>query len=174
MNKFFLTVHVLAAILCVGPVTVAASMFPPIGRKMLSAETPAVGGLDVLHRITRVYAWAGLAVPVFGFAVAGGQHVMDEAWLISSIVLTLAAALVLAFLVVPAQSAVLAAAHRIAKALPRAKRRGRIDPRRQRACRAGARERREIAPGAHVVDRRHPAFVHVLHRRAERAICHGV
>jgi hypothetical protein len=110
MNKFFLTVHVLAAILCVVPVTVAASMFPPIGRKMLSAETPAVGGLDVLHRITRVYAWAGLAVPVFGFAVAGGQHVMDEAWLISSIVLTLAAALVLAFLVVPAQSAVLAAA----------------------------------------------------------------
>jgi hypothetical protein len=38
------------------------------------------------------------------------MHVMDEAWLIVSIVLTLAAALVLAFLVVPEQSAVLAAA----------------------------------------------------------------
>lgn len=110
MNKFFLTIHVLAAILCVGPVTVAASMFPPIARKVLSAESPDAGGLDVLHRITRVYAWAGLAVPVFGFAVAGGMQVMDEAWLIISIVLTLAAALVLAFLVVPAQSAVLAVA----------------------------------------------------------------
>jgi uncharacterized membrane protein len=111
MNKFFLTVHVLAAILCVGPVTVAASMFPPIARRMLGAEAPDAGGLQVLHRITRVYAWAGLAVPVFGFAVAGDMQVMDEAWLIISIVLTLAAALVLAFLVVPAQSAVLAVAH---------------------------------------------------------------
>jgi uncharacterized membrane protein len=110
MTKFFLTVHVLAAILCVGPVTVAASMFPPIARRMLGAETPDAGGLQVLHRITRVYAWAGLAVPVFGFAVAGGMQVMDEAWLIVSIVLTLAAAIVLAFLVVPAQSAVLAVA----------------------------------------------------------------
>jgi len=110
MNKFFLTVHILAAILCVGPVTVAASMFPPIARRMLAAETPDPGGLQVLHRITRVYAWASLAVPLFGFALAGGIGVMDEAWLIVSIVLTLLAALVLAFLVVPAQSRVLAAA----------------------------------------------------------------
>ncbi|NIK59739.1 hypothetical protein [Kribbella shirazensis] len=116
MNKFFLTVHILAAILCVGPVTVAASMFPPIARRMLSAETPEAGGLEVLHRITRVYAWASLAVPVFGFAVAGGMKVMDEAWLIVSIVLTLAAALVLAFLIVPAQSAVLAVAGGTAEA----------------------------------------------------------
>ena len=107
MNKFFLTVHVLAAILCVGPVTVAASMFPPIARKLLILDEPDVGGLGVLHRITRVYGWAGLAVPVFGFAVAGGMHVMDEAWLIVSIVLTLAAALVLAFLVVPVQASIL-------------------------------------------------------------------
>lgn len=125
MNKFFLTVHILAAILCVGPVTVAASMFPPLARRMLTAETPQADSLDVLHRITRVYAWASLAVPVFGFAVAGGMQVMDEAWLIVSIVLTLAAGLVLAFLVVPAQSAVLAAAGGTAEArsgvLPKAK-----------------------------------------------------
>lgn len=29
MTKFLLSLHVLAAILAVGPVTVAASMFPP-------------------------------------------------------------------------------------------------------------------------------------------------
>jgi hypothetical protein len=108
MNKFFLTVHILAAIICVGPVTVAASMFPPVARRMLAAETPETGSLTVLHRITRVYAVAGLAVPVFGFALAGDSGVMDEAWLIVSIVLTLLAALVLAFLVLPAQSRVLA------------------------------------------------------------------
>ena len=108
MNKFFLTVHILAAILCVGPVTVATSMFPSIAKRALTAETPDAGGLQVLHRITNVYAWASLAVPVFGFALAGSMHVMGEAWLIISIVLTLAAALVLAFLVAPAQSSVLA------------------------------------------------------------------
>jgi hypothetical protein len=125
MNKIFLTLHILAAIVCVGPVTVAASMFPPIARRMLTAEAPQPGGLEVLHRITRVYAWASLAVPFFGFAVAGGMHVMDEAWLIVSIVLTLVAALWLAFLVVPAQSAVLAVADGTAEArsglLPKAK-----------------------------------------------------
>ncbi|MFD7155072.1 hypothetical protein ACFV9C_10750 [Kribbella sp. NPDC059898] len=110
MNKFFLIVHILAAILTVGPITIAASMFPPLVKKMLTAETPDAGGLQVLHRITQVYAWASLAVPLFGFALAGSMHVMGEAWLIISIVLTLAAALVLAYLVVPAQSAVLAVA----------------------------------------------------------------
>ncbi|GAA1162410.1 hypothetical protein GCM10009630_70820 [Kribbella jejuensis] len=110
MNKFFLIVHILAAILCVGPITVAASMYPPLAKKMLAAQTPDAGGLQVLHRITTVYAWASLVVPLFGFALAGSMHVMGEAWLIISIVLTLAAALVLAYLVVPAQSAVLAVA----------------------------------------------------------------
>ncbi len=125
MNKFFLIVHVLAAILCVGPITVAASMYPPLAMKLLTAETPDAGALQVLHRITNVYGWASLAVPLFGFALAGSMHVMGEAWLIISIVLTLAAALVLAYLVVPAQSAVLAVAGGTAEerstVLPKAK-----------------------------------------------------
>ncbi|WP_427893299.1 DUF2269 family protein [Kribbella sp. GL6] len=125
MNKFFLIVHILAAILTVGPITVAASMYPPLAKKLLTAETPDAGGLQVLHRITQVYAWASLAVPLFGFALAGSMHVMGEAWLIISIVLTLAAALVLPYLVVPAQSAVLAVAggtqEERARVLPKAK-----------------------------------------------------
>lgn len=121
MNKFFLTVHILAAILCVGPVTIAASMFPPIARRTLAADGADAGSLQVLHRITRIYAWASLAVPVFGFALAGSMQVMDEAWLIVSIVLTLIAALVLAFLVVPAQAAVLAATDATPGALSKAK-----------------------------------------------------
>ncbi|NUR94840.1 MAG: hypothetical protein HOV67_06210 [Kribbellaceae bacterium] len=134
MNKFFLIVHILAAILCVGPITVAASMYPPLAKKLLASDTTATtaateatgaGGLQVLHRITTVYAWASLVVPLFGFALAGSMHVMGEAWLIISIVLTLAAALVLAYLVVPAQSAVLAVAGGTAEersaVLPKAK-----------------------------------------------------
>jgi hypothetical protein len=110
MNKFLLSVHVLAAIIFVGPVTIAASMFPPIARRTLLAEAPDAAVLAVLHRISRVYAIGGLAVPVFGLAVAGGMGVLGDYWLIISMILTLVAAALLAFVVIPTQSRVLAAA----------------------------------------------------------------
>ncbi len=109
MNKFLLSVHVLAAIIFVGPVTIAASMFPPIARRTLLAEAPDAAVLGVLHRISRVYAIGGLTVPVFGLAVAGGMGVLGDYWLIISMVLTLVAAALLAFVVIPTQSRVLAA-----------------------------------------------------------------
>ncbi|RZT17335.1 putative integral membrane protein DUF2269 [Kribbella sp. VKM Ac-2569] len=110
MNKFLLSVHVLAAIIFVGPVTIAASMFPPIARRTLLAEAPDAAVLAVLHRISKVYAIGGLAVPVFGLAVAGGMGVLGDYWLIISMILTLVAAALLAFVVIPTQSRVLAAA----------------------------------------------------------------
>jgi uncharacterized membrane protein len=110
MNKFLLSVHVLAAIIFVGPVTVAASMFPPLARRTLASDQPDTGVLKVLHRISRGYAVGGLTVPVFGIAVAAGLGVLTDYWLIVSMVLTAAAAAVLAFVVLPAQGRVLAAA----------------------------------------------------------------
>ncbi|MET8565823.1 hypothetical protein ABZV75_36670 [Streptomyces flaveolus] len=118
MTKFLLAVHVIAAILAVGPVAVAASMFPQAARR---APTTRPGGDDghgdgtpdptatlaLLHRICRVYAVVGVVVPVFGFATASEMGVLGSAWLIVSIVLTALAALVLAALVLPAQSALL-------------------------------------------------------------------
>lgn len=107
MTKFLLAVHVLAAIVAIGPVTVAASMFPPAARRVLAApdDVRAAGTLELLHRICRVYAVVGVVVPVFGFATAGQMGVMGNAWLITSIALTALAALVLAALVLPRQSA---------------------------------------------------------------------
>ncbi len=105
MTKFFLALHVLAAVVAVGPVTVAASMFPPALRRTHSdpEDRDTRTTLRVLHRICRVYAAVGLAVPVFGFATASALGVLGDAWLIISIVLTAAAAAVLAFLLLPAQ-----------------------------------------------------------------------
>ncbi|MEV5753137.1 hypothetical protein AB0L00_35420 [Actinoallomurus sp. NPDC052308] len=110
MTKILLILHVLAAVIAVGPVTVAGSMFPAAARKAAGAPdaTEAVAAVRLLHRICRVYAVVGLAVPVFGFATAGSLHVLGTAWLIVSIVLTGVAALVLALLVLPAQENVLA------------------------------------------------------------------
>ncbi len=109
MNKFLLSVHVLAAIIFVGPVTVAASMFPPIARRILTSDEPDTGVLRLLHRISRGYAIGGLTVPVFGLAVGAGLGVLGDYWLIISMVLTIAAAGVLAFVVLPGQGRVLAA-----------------------------------------------------------------
>lgn len=106
MNKFLLSLHVLAAIIAVGPVAVAASMFPRALRR--AQEGPeAVASLHVLHRVCRVYAGVGIAVPVFGFATASNMRVLGSAWLVTAIGLTAVAAAVLALWILPAQQAAL-------------------------------------------------------------------
>ncbi|WP_405983726.1 protease [Streptomyces sp. NBC_00872] len=109
MTKFLLAVHVLAAIVAIGPVTVAASMFPPTVRRALAepGDRQAVAWVRLLHRICRVYAVIGLTVPVFGFATASSMGVLGDTWLIVSIVLTAFAAIALGALVLPRQEALL-------------------------------------------------------------------
>ncbi|MFF3320520.1 hypothetical protein ACFYV5_34190 [Streptomyces sp. NPDC003035] len=124
MTKLLLSIHVLAAILVVGPITVAASLFPRYARQATSGDGD--GGRDgnedggggdrsrdsavaaVLHRICRGYAIAGVAVPVFGIATAVQLGVLTDAWLISSLVLTAAAAAVLILAILPRQQRMLA------------------------------------------------------------------
>jgi hypothetical protein len=102
VTKVLLSLHVLAAILAVGPVTVAASMFPAALRRGDADQ------LRLLHRICRVYAGVGIAVPVFGFATASSLGALGDAWLIVSIALTALAAAVLVFQVLPGQDKLLA------------------------------------------------------------------
>ncbi|MBO4256851.1 DUF2269 family protein [Streptomyces griseorubiginosus] len=106
MTKLLLTLHVLAAIVAVGPVTVAASMFPPAARRAGEGES-AVGTLRLLHRICRLYSAAGVAVPAFGFATAAAMGVLGSGWLIASITLTAVAAGLLIAFVLPRQDEIL-------------------------------------------------------------------
>ncbi|MFD9038557.1 protease [Streptomyces bottropensis] len=110
MTKFLLSLHVLAAIIAVGPVTVAASMFPPSARKALAepGSERAVAAVRLLHRICRVYGGVGIAVPVLGFATAMSMGVLNDTWLIVSMLLTALAAMVLLALVLPRQEEILA------------------------------------------------------------------
>jgi hypothetical protein len=103
VTKTLLSLHVLAAIIAIGPVTVAAGMFPAAARR----AGPADPVLRNLHRICRVYAVLGVLVPVFGLATASSLGVLTDAWLIVSMVLTAVAAATLAFLILPGQAAVL-------------------------------------------------------------------
>lgn len=109
MTKLLLSIHVLAAILAIGPVAVAASMFPAAVRRA-HEQPPGDGAATVrtLHRICRVYAAVGVVVPVFGLATASSLGVLGDAWLIASLVLTTLAAAVLVALVLPGQDAAVA------------------------------------------------------------------
>ncbi|MEU9183102.1 protease [Streptomyces sp. NPDC048484] len=111
MTKLLLVLHVLVAIVAVGPVTVAASMFPPSARRALAdpGDPRATETVRLLHRICRVYAAVGIAVPVLGFATALSMGVLSDAWLVVSMVLTGIAAAVLLALVLPRQEELLEA-----------------------------------------------------------------
>ncbi len=78
-------------------------MFPATLRRALGdpSDGEARTTLRTLHRICRVYAAVGIAVPLFGLAPAGSLGVMGDGWLIASIVLTTAAVAVLAVLILP-------------------------------------------------------------------------
>ncbi|CAL9449522.1 MULTISPECIES: hypothetical protein [unclassified Streptomyces] len=116
MTKLLLSVHVLAAILAVGSIAVAASLFPRFAKQAV-AEGPqgeggdekgkAVGIAAFLHRICRVYAVAGLVVPVFGLATGAQMGVLGDAWLITSMILTALTAFLLAMAIIPGQERML-------------------------------------------------------------------
>lgn len=109
MTKLFLSLHVVAGILFIGPVTVAVSLFPryarlaadPIGR---ASAWPV---LRLLRRISVLYAVFGISVPVLGLVTATTLGVLGDAWVLVSIALTLAAGLLLALRILPAQDALL-------------------------------------------------------------------
>ena len=111
MTVVLLSVHVLAAIIFIGPVTVAASLFPRYARTAVTAgdereRDRARAALDLLHRISRVYAVLGVSVPVFGIATAVQLDVLTDVWLIVSLLLTVGAAALLALVVLPRQASV--------------------------------------------------------------------
>ncbi|GAA2816329.1 DUF2269 family protein [Saccharopolyspora taberi] len=114
MTKLLLSVHVLAAILAIGPIAVAASLFPRCFRS--TGEDGMNRGTAVfLHRICRVYAVVGVVVPVFGVATGAQMGVLTDAWLLVSVVLTVIAAGLLSFGILPTQRRMLDAAEEAAR-----------------------------------------------------------
>ncbi|GAA2115369.1 hypothetical protein [Actinomadura alba] len=111
MTKVLLSVHVIAAILAIGPIAVAASLFPRYARRPLpdgdDAGEQTAGVAAFLHRICRGYA-VGIVVPVFGFGTGAQLGVLTDPWLIASIILTAMAAAVLVLAILPGQRHLLA------------------------------------------------------------------
>ena len=95
MSAILLSAHVILAILAIGPIAVAASIFPRY------VESSAIAA--VLHRICVTYAAVGIAVPLLGIATAVTMGVLTDAWVLVSIGLTAVAAGVLVASILPAQ-----------------------------------------------------------------------
>jgi hypothetical protein len=102
MSAILLSAHIIVAILAVGPIAVAASMFPRYARH--EAGRPAA---SVLYRICQTYAVVGVAVPLLGIATAISMGVLTQAWVLVSIALTAVAAVVLVASILPDQRAAL-------------------------------------------------------------------
>jgi uncharacterized membrane protein len=111
VSAFLLSVHVLAAILTIGPVAITASMFPRSARLALAApnDPGKAAALRILHRITHVYTVIGVLVPVFGLATGASMGVLGDTWLIVSMILTAFAAAMLIAFILPGQKRIVRA-----------------------------------------------------------------
>lgn len=104
MRTFLLVAHIAAAILFVGPATVATSLFP----RYAVAETAAVA--RALNRIGRVYGVSSLAVPAVGLALVGqGGWDPGAPWIAASLAIFAAATALLLAVILPGQRRMLLA-----------------------------------------------------------------
>lgn len=111
MTSLFIAAHVIAAILLLGPVTVATSQFGPQMLKAAEGDDKAFGATRTLHNITNSYGYISAIVPILGIAV----FLMDmstygtQGQFHASIVLAIIAWALLFFLIIPRQKKAMAA-----------------------------------------------------------------
>ncbi len=93
MTTFLLFLHVAAAVLLIGPVTVAVSAFPKAAQNAQSGSEEAVGRASFLHSMSTKYGLISLLVPLLG----GGLLAFDwethksNYWMHTAIVLSVLA-----------------------------------------------------------------------------------
>lgn len=105
MNTIFIFLHVAAAIILLGPVVVATSMFPSEADKSRIGGEEATGRASVLHRITKTYGMLSALVPLLGGVVMAFDWDLYRSnyWLHTAIILSVIAWAILFFMVIPQQ-----------------------------------------------------------------------
>jgi uncharacterized membrane protein len=96
-RNLVLVAHILGAILCIGPVTLATSLFP---RFAIDGDRSVCA---LMHRISYRYGIASLIVPVLGFILAIRLKILDETWIQASLGVFFAAFILLVAYVLPKQ-----------------------------------------------------------------------
>lgn len=108
MGIVLLVIHVLGAVLFIGPAAVTSSLFPryvpvtdPDGSSRDLARSLSVAA--ALQRIARTYGMLALVVPAAGLVLGILWDKFSQGWLIAAMVLTAAAGVLFAALIVPTQ-----------------------------------------------------------------------
>lgn len=101
-RNIVLVAHILAAILTLGPLTVAASAFPRYAQR---GEWPLARAMS---RITQTYGTGSLIVPAIGLYLAWRMDYFGFAWINWSLGLFVVAGVVLMALIEPQQKRILA------------------------------------------------------------------
>lgn len=111
MTSLLVILHVLAAVLLIGPVCVATSAFPGQMFSAANGEHVAVGAARILHKITNTYGYISAIVPVLGVAVflTDLEAYKSAVQFHIAILLAVIAWCLLFFLIVPKQKKALAA-----------------------------------------------------------------
>lgn len=109
-TQIVLIVHVLAAILLLGPVTVAISMFPKLALAAREGEAGTIGAARTMHAISRTYGVVSVLVPLLGFGVmfTSLSWFIKSGALHASILLSVIAWAILYFVIIPRQRVMLA------------------------------------------------------------------
>lgn len=112
MGVVFLVIHVVAAVLFIGPSAVTASLFPryvPLSDAAGTARDSArsLQVATAVHRIARVYGALALIVPAAGLVVGILWDKFGQAWLLVAMGLTVVAGVLFAIGIVPRQRAAL-------------------------------------------------------------------
>jgi hypothetical protein len=110
VGSVLIVIHIAAAILFIGPMSIASSMFPgyvPAEPGVASRHPRSSQVAVVLHRVSRIYGVLSLIVPAAGIALAIAFGKFTEPWLIIAMVLTAVAGVLFATRIVPAQASAL-------------------------------------------------------------------
>lgn len=105
-----LILHVVAAILFLGPVTVATSTFQVRALEAHNGNEHAKGSAAVLHKISNTYGFLSILVPLLGFGVLfSDMAFLKEGRMHASITISIVAWALLFFLILPRQKKMMAA-----------------------------------------------------------------
>lgn len=103
MGTFLILLHVIAAVLFLGPVTVAVSTFHVRAYEAHTGNEQAKGAAKNLLKITQTYGMLSLLVPLIGFAIMFTGDYWSDGKFHASIALSLVAWALLLFVIFPRQ-----------------------------------------------------------------------
>ncbi|MCS4534894.1 DUF2269 domain-containing protein [Corynebacterium sp. HS2168-gen11] len=103
MNSIIIVLHILAAVLFLGPITVAISSFQVKALKAKDGDQKAMGAMQVLYKTTQTYGMLSLLVPLLGFAVMFTGDYWSDGRFHASILLSVIAWGLLFFVISPRQ-----------------------------------------------------------------------